>query len=159
MTNVESRFVSHELAVLSCGKLDSPKKNRNSTCRLCWALICTFCCQAGWRRSSTGLCTGHCSRSHTPLQVPPVRYHRWADRTLKDGEQKKKKRKTLGSQNYTLKKEVKQWLPSRIRCGWRHVWVLHLSHPKFVLRVGRFESGTSHSSLTSAPPPPFMVFF
>lgn len=79
-TSAESRFVLHELAGLSCATPES----RNSTCRLCWALIYTFCCPAGWRRSSTCLCTDRCSRSRTPLQARPNRYRRWADRTLQE---------------------------------------------------------------------------
>lgn len=53
-----------------------------ATCTLCWALICTSCCQPGWRRSSTGPDTGRCNHSHTPLLAPPGHYHKWAGQTL-----------------------------------------------------------------------------
>lgn len=58
------------------------KITSTSTCRLYWALICTSCCQPGWRHSSTGPCTDRCSHSHTPLLAPPGRCHRWAGQTL-----------------------------------------------------------------------------
>lgn len=45
------------------------------TCRFYQVGVCTFCPPLHWRCSSRGLCTDHCNRSHTLLQLPLVHYH------------------------------------------------------------------------------------
>lgn len=67
--------VNQQLNDIYCELQTEREETSHLTCTVYRAEVCTFCPLLHWHYSSRGLCTDHCSHSHTALQLPQVHFH------------------------------------------------------------------------------------